>query len=115
MLFSAKDPLATRHGRIVVLIILLIVSVMQCGIAQTTTNNIPGQVPENAIRGQAYQLPFASTGNSIELTVANTAKIPLAGVTVTATDVPAWLRFVETEQRIALLNARSGGFFVGGG
>ena len=69
-----------------VLVFLLLAAMMQCGIAQTT-----------------HQLPFASTGNSIELTVANTAKTPLAGVKVTATDIPVWLRFAETVQRIALL------------
>ena len=62
-----------------VLVFLLLAAMMQCGIAQTT-----------------HQLPFASTGNSIELTVANTAKTPLAGVKVTATDIPVWLRFAET-------------------
>ena len=65
---------------------LLVVALMQCGIAQN-----------------AYQIPFASAGNAIELTVANTAKTPLAGVKVTATDIPMWLRFAETEQQIALL------------
>ncbi|HCA78488.1 MAG TPA: hypothetical protein DEP53_02010 [Bacteroidetes bacterium] len=68
------------------LVILLIVAVMQCGRAQTV-----------------HQIPFAAFGNTIELTVANTAKVPLAGVKVAATNIPAWLRFSETEQQIALL------------
>jgi hypothetical protein len=59
-----------------------------------------------AIGQTTYQLPFASTGNTIELTVANTAAIPLAGVKVEATELPTWLRFVATEQRIALLKAQ---------
>ena len=70
------------------LVMLLIVAVMQCGMAQTV-----------------HQIPFAASGNSIELTVANTSKTPLAGVKVTATNVPEWLRFAETEQRVAMLKS----------
>jgi len=71
------------------LAILLIIAVMQCGIAQAV-----------------YQIPFASKGNTVELTVANTASTPLTGVKVVATEVPAWLKFTSTQQRIALLKAR---------
>ncbi|MBF8297338.1 MAG: 5'-nucleotidase protein [Bacteroidetes bacterium] len=71
------------------LVIVLIVAVMQCGIAQTV-----------------HQLPFASSGNIIELTVANTATTPLTGVVVEATDVPPWLKIAETKQRIALIKAQ---------
>ena len=89
------------------LILLLLIAVMQCGIAQTGPNkNISGQVPDNSIRGQAYQLPFASTGNTIELTVANPATSPLTGVKVEATEIPPWLKFAATEQRISLLKAQ---------
>lgn len=70
------------------LVMLLIVAVMQCGIAQTP-----------------HQLPFASTGNTIELTVTNTGNAPLIGVKVAVAEVPAWLRFADTEQRIALLKS----------
>jgi hypothetical protein len=71
---------------------------MQCGFAQTA--------PNTTAAGQAYQLPFASTGNTVELTVANNASTPLMGVKVTATEIPAWLKFTSTEQRIALLKAQ---------
>jgi hypothetical protein len=40
-----------------------------------------------------YQLPFASSGNTIELTVANTSSIALSGVQIEATGVPSWLKF----------------------
>jgi hypothetical protein len=80
------------------IIFLLPVAMMQCGIAQT--------VPDKIIRGQVYQLPFASKGNTVELTIANTASSPLAGVKVEATEVPPWLKFTTTEQRIALLKAQ---------
>lgn len=80
------------------LILLLFIAMMQCGIAQTALNK--------STSGQTYQLPFASTGNTVELTVANTAANPLAGVKVEATEIPAWLKFAETQQRIALLKAQ---------
>ena len=97
-------------------ILLLLIAMMQCGFAQTVptvtaSGQAPdisnrGQVPDNSTRGQAYQLPFASKGNTVELTVANTASTPLTGVKVEATDVPSWLKFTATEQRIALLKAQ---------
>jgi len=71
------------------IILLLLIAMMQYGIAQTT-----------------YQLPFASTGNTIELSVGNTATSPLTGVKVEATEIPPWLKFTSTEQRIALLKAQ---------
>jgi hypothetical protein len=52
-----------------------------------------------------YQLPFASSGNTVDLVVANIAKTALVGVKVEATNLPSWLKFAATEQRIALLNA----------
>jgi hypothetical protein len=59
-----------------------------------------------AISQTTYQIPFASSGNTIELTVANTAAIPLAGVKIEATELPSWLKFAAPEQRIALLKAK---------
>jgi len=50
-----------------------------------------------------YQLPFASSNNSIELTVANTSSTVLSGVRIAATDLPSWLRFSNAEQRLDLL------------
>jgi hypothetical protein len=57
----------------------------------------------SALGQTVYTLPFASTGNSVELTVANTAAIALTGVKVEATNLPPWLKFASTEHRIALL------------
>jgi hypothetical protein len=53
-----------------------------------------------------HRLPFASTDNSIELTVANTSTFPLVGVTIEATGLPGWLRFQQRKQSIALLKAK---------
>ena len=55
----------------------------------------------------AYQIPFASAGNTIELTVANTSDVPLTSVKVEAAELPSWLRFAATEQRIALLKPQA--------
>jgi hypothetical protein len=51
----------------------------------------------------AYRLPFASSGNTIELTVANTTSTALSAVRIAATNLPSWLRFSTTEQRLVLL------------
>ena len=53
----------------------------------------------------AHQLPFASSNNSIELTVANTASTALSGVSITAENIPSWLKFSSAEQRVALLKS----------
>jgi hypothetical protein len=73
---------------ILVSVILLLAAGTQVGIGQSV-----------------HRLPFASTDNSIELTVANTSTLPLVGVTVEATGLPSWLRFHERKQSIALLKA----------
>ena len=52
-----------------------------------------------------YQLPFASSGNTIELTVANTSWIALSGVQIEATGVPSWLSFKEIKQSLSVLKA----------
>lgn len=78
--------------------VLLLIAIMQSGMGQESL--------QKAVKGQVYQLPFASAGNAIELTVANTAEVPLTSVTVEAAEVPSWIKFTATEQRIALLKSR---------
>jgi hypothetical protein len=51
------------------------------------------------------QLPFGSTANTIELTVANTSAVASSDVTVEISNLPSWLRFAATEQRIGTLKA----------
>ncbi len=41
----------------------------------------------------AYKIPFASKGNIIELTIANTASLTSPQITVEATSVPEWVDF----------------------
>jgi hypothetical protein len=88
------------------LLFLLLMAMMQCGVAQTVQNTNAVTPPASKSNpAQCYPLPFASSSNTIELTVANTATIALAGVNVEATNVPSWLKFVATEQHIAVLKA----------
>jgi hypothetical protein len=53
-----------------------------------------------------HQLPFESKDNRIELSVRNTSTVPASGVTVEASNVPAWLHFVSASQTIHQLNAK---------
>jgi hypothetical protein len=52
-----------------------------------------------------HVMPFASVGNSIELSIANAASLPLSKVTVEAAAVPGWIRFKETRQTLRWLKA----------
>ncbi|MBI3587148.1 MAG: T9SS type A sorting domain-containing protein [Ignavibacteriales bacterium] len=58
-----------------------------------------------AVAQTVYQIPFASTGNSIELEVANTSNIPLFNVEVRVTNAPSWIKFRDNQQKVALLKA----------
>ena len=53
-----------------------------------------------------YELPFASANNTLELAVENTAALNVAGVKVTAQNIPAWLKFTGTEQTIEQLDGK---------
>ena len=79
-------------------LLLLLASLMQLGMAQITGTNA-GPAPS----AQVYSIPFASEGNTIEITVANTAALAVAGVKITATNVPTWLKFAGLEQKVGLL------------
>ena len=72
----------------------------------TATVAVGQTAPNNSISGQVYQLPFASSGNTIELAVANTATIPISAVKVEVTNLPSWLKFAATEQRIAMIKSQ---------
>jgi hypothetical protein len=89
-----------------VLVFLLLAAMVQCGIAQTVqSTNAVTPPASKSIAPQCYQLPFASSGNTIELTIANTATTAAASVKVEATEVPTWLKFKATAQSIATLKA----------
>jgi len=53
-----------------------------------------------------HQLPFASKDNTIELSVRNTSFVAVSGVTVNATNIPAWLHFTSVTTTINQLKAK---------
>jgi hypothetical protein len=53
----------------------------------------------------SYSIPFASKGNTIDLTVANTSKIAAQGVSVSVSNAPSWVKFDSTHQTIKSLAA----------
>jgi hypothetical protein len=56
---------------------------------------------------EAYKIPFASKGNTIELTVANTSPVTSTQVSVEATGVPSWVTYSQKTVTIDQLNAKS--------
>ncbi len=47
----------------------------------------------SALAQEAYVIPFASKGNTIELTVANSSAVPAGQVSVEVAGAPSWLAF----------------------
>src|SRR5512135_317206 len=89
-----------------VIFILLLLAAMQCVLAQTVPNSVgPAPASKDGSAGQVYSLPFASSGNTIELTVANTGMANMTSVKVLATEAPSWIKFSATEQDIAVLKS----------
>jgi uncharacterized membrane protein len=62
-------------------------------------------VATTATAQTVYHLPFASSGNAIELTIANTATVEATDVTVSVQNAPAWLQFAQKEQTISSIVA----------
>jgi hypothetical protein len=46
-----------------------------------------------------HYLPFASSGNTLELTIANSSSVGTSNVSVEVANLPGWLQFSETQQR----------------
>jgi len=91
---------------VIVVAILMLVAGMRLTLAQSTRPDDQVAKPTQAAAvGTVYQLPFASVGNGIELSVANAASLPLSQVTVQAAAVPGWIRFKQTRQTLPLLKA----------
>ena len=56
-----------------------------------------------------YEIPFASKGNEIELTVENSSSITLQNVKVEAIDLPSWMKFKTEEETIKELKGNEEG------
>ena len=77
-----------------------ILFVILCGsaIAQTpshASNNASGQMMQSVMASKAliWQIPFASTGNTISLVIQNSSSVGAKMVSVAFTNVPSWLEF----------------------
>ncbi len=58
-----------------------------------------------SIAQQSYRIPFASKGNTVELTVANTSSMTANEVSVEASTVPTWINFSQKKVGINQLKA----------
>jgi hypothetical protein len=58
------------------------------------------------IAQKAYEIPFASKENSIELTVANSSTLTAEGIKVEATSIPNGIKFVEKTVTLPTLKAK---------
>ncbi|MBK7105040.1 MAG: T9SS type A sorting domain-containing protein [Ignavibacteriae bacterium] len=56
-----------------------------------------------------YEIPFASKGNEIELSIYNDSENNLSNVQISAKDFPSWINLKNIETEISLLNSKSEG------
>src|SRR5512135_1204653 len=59
-----------------------------------------------------YKIPFASTGNKIELTVANTSSTSAKFVNVKASEIPSWVKMKEVEIAVGEISPKEEKAFV---
>jgi hypothetical protein len=60
----------------------------------------------NLAAAQTYEIPFASKGNVIELSVANSSVLTAEGVKVEVANVPTGIKFAEKSVTISTLKAK---------
>ena len=77
--------------KISVFILLFLISTIIYSQKVVETGNIPSVV---------YKIPFSSKGNSIELTVKNTAAITAEDVEVSVLSKPEWIKFKSQNEKI---------------
>lgn len=65
--------------------------------------------PATSVSQTIHQIPYASSGNVIELAVENVSKITQPSVTVKASLPPAWLRFESQQSHIGDIASKSEG------
>ncbi len=59
-----------------------------------------------------YKIPFASSGNKIELTVSNTSSLPAKYVNIKAAEYPSWIKIKEIEQAVGEISSNDEKLFV---
>ncbi len=67
-----------------------------------------GQVPRQS-SGQVWQIPFASSGNTISLSIQNNSSVEAKNVSVTFNHLPAWLSFKSTTALLKDVSANGSG------
>ncbi len=65
--------------------------------------------PTQSFGGQAYEIPFESKGNVIELSVANTSALTAEQVRVEVANAPAWLAFAKKDTVLPSLKSKEEG------
>ncbi len=63
-------------------------------------------VASTSLSQETYKIPFASKGNTVELTVVNTSPIAANEVSVEATGVPSWVKFNQKMVTVDQLKAK---------
>ncbi len=81
--------------------VVLILSAIIAGSAAAQTSGTAS--------GQTWQIPFGSEGNTISLSVANNSSVDANNVTVTFTNLPAWLDFKSNSIVLKSIPAKSTG------
>ena len=61
----------------------------------------------SALSQEAYKIPYASKGNTVELTVANTSPNTATQASVEVTGAPSWVSFSQKSVAIDQLNAKT--------
>jgi hypothetical protein len=65
----------------------------------------PLLIPAGAFTQTVHTIPFASSGNMIELVVANRSSVAVEDVRVALTHAPVWLKFARVEQTLSQIRA----------
>ncbi len=92
-----KIPYAVRAA------VVLLMLVAGNGFAQSS------KTPSGNVAGQTWEIPFASTDNTISLSVQNNSNIDAKNVSVTFTNLPPWLDFKSNAAVIKSIPAKGSG------
>ena len=69
----------------------------------------PAKVTSDKSAGQVWQIPFASTDNTISLSVQNSSSVQANNVSVKFNSLPSWLKFKSNAVSIKSISANASG------
>ncbi|MGO9480776.1 MAG: FlgD immunoglobulin-like domain containing protein [Candidatus Kryptoniota bacterium] len=92
--------------RLAVVFSLLFVGTAFAQTPKVVTTNVGGQIPPQG-SGQVWQIPFASTDNTISLSIQTNSSMAVMNVSVTFANVPSWLEFKSQSAAIKNIAADS--------